>query len=140
MSPKIISRLLLAIFFMGAGILHFTATAMYVKIMPPYLPFPTALVYISGGFEILGGIGIAIPFLQRYAAYGLIALCLAIFPANINMVVNYSQIGLDIPLYLLWLRLPLQFLLIYWIWWSAELSTLRRSPSPLDSEPTAPKK
>lgn len=136
---RIISRFVLALFFIAAGILHFTNSHFYVKIMPPYLPFPTELVYISGGFEILGGIGIAMPLFQKLAGYGLIALCIAIFPANVNMVINYRQIGLDIPLYLLWLRLPLQFLLIYWIWWSADL-TLQRSPSPPYSGPPALKK
>jgi uncharacterized membrane protein len=96
---------------------------MYEKIMPPYLPAHLELVYISGVFEILGGIGILIPFLQIPAGYGLVALMVAVFPANINMVVNYEQIGLNFPLVLLWLRLPMQGLLIWWIWWSTELGT-----------------
>jgi uncharacterized membrane protein len=121
MNSKLISRLVLSIFFIGAGILHFIITPAYVKIMPPYLPAPTELVYISGVFEILGGIGIIIPQLQKLAGYGLVALMVAVFPANINMVTNYNQIGLDIPIALLWLRLPLQGLLIWWIWWATEL-------------------
>ncbi|AFY74575.1 putative membrane protein [Synechococcus sp. PCC 7502] len=127
MNYKLISRIFLAIFFIGAGILHFTASSMYVKIMPPYLPAHLELVYISGVFEILGGIGIFIPFLQIPAGYGLVALMVAVFPANINMVVNYEQIGLNFPLILLWLRLPLQGLLIYWIWWSAELGSKKHT-------------
>jgi uncharacterized membrane protein len=121
MNYKLISRLVLAIFFIGAGILHFAIAPVYVKIMPPYLPAHLELVYISGVFEILGGIGILIPSVQILAGYGLVALMVAVFPANINMVVNYEQIGFDVPLPLLWLRLPLQGLLIYWIWWSTEL-------------------
>ncbi len=121
MNYKLLSRLVLCIFFIGAGILHFAIAPMYVKIMPPYLPAHLELVYISGVFEILGGIGIIIPFLQIPAGYGLVALMVAVFPANLNMVVNYEQIGLDFPLILLWLRLPLQGLLIYWIWWATEL-------------------
>lgn len=121
MNYKLISRLVLAIFFIGAGILHFAIAPVYVKIMPPYLPAHLELVYISGVFEILGGIGILIPPVQVLAGYGLVALMVAVFPANINMVVNYEQIGFDVPLPLLWLRLPLQGLLIYWIWWSTEL-------------------
>ena len=121
MNYKLISRIILAIFFTCAGILHFVAAPMYVKIMPPYLPAPLELVYISGVFEILGGIGILIPFLQIPAGYGLVALMVAVFPANINMVVNYAQIGFDFPLFLLWVRLPMQGLLIWWIWWSTEL-------------------
>ncbi len=121
MNYKLISRLVLAIFFIGAGILHFAIAPVYVKIMPPYLPAHLELVYISGVFEILGGIGILILPVQVLAGYGLVALMVAVFPANINMVVNYEQIGFDVPLPLLWLRLPLQGLLIYWIWWSTEL-------------------
>jgi len=121
MNSKLISRLILAIFFIGAGILHFAITESYIKIMPPYLPAHTELVYISGVFEILGGIGIIIPILQNPAGYGLVALMIAVFPANINMVVNYDRIGFDFPLALLWLRLPLQGLLIWWIWWATEL-------------------
>jgi uncharacterized membrane protein len=121
MNAKLLSRLFLGIFFIGAGILHFAISPVYIKIMPPYLPFPAELVYISGVFEILGGIGILIPMVQTWAGYGLVALMVAVFPANINMVVSYDQIGLDIPIYLLWLRLPLQGLLIWWIWWANEL-------------------
>lgn len=128
MNSKLISRIVLAIFFISAGILHFIAAPMYVKIMPPYLPAHLELVYISGVFEILGGIGILIPLLQIPAGYGLVALMVAVFPANINMVVNYEQIGLDFPLLLLWLRLPLQGLLIWWIWWSTELGNKNTQP------------
>ena len=98
--------------------------------MPPYLPAPLELVYISGVFEILGGIGILIPFLQIPAGYGLVALMVAVFPANINMVVNYDQIGWDFPLVLLWIRLPMQGLLIWWIWWSTELGAKKTQATP----------
>ncbi len=121
LSYKAILRIILAIFFVGAGILHFTITEAYIKIMPPYLPAHRELVYISGVCEILGGIGILIPPIKNLAGWGLVALMIAVFPANINMVVNYEKIGLDIPIALLWLRLPMQALLIWWIWWCAEL-------------------
>jgi len=115
---KIIFRILLAVFFVFAGIMHFLATPFYLKIMPSYVPFHLEMVYISGFFEILGGVGVLIPQLRRLAGYGLIALLIAVFPANLNMAINNIQIdGILIPKSLLWLRLPLQLVLIAWVWW-----------------------
>jgi uncharacterized membrane protein len=115
-------RILLAAFFIVAGVLHFLKTPFYLKIMPSYLPMHLELVYISGFFEILGGVGILIPFLQPLAGYGLIALLIAVFPANLNMAMNNIQIeGFPMPASLLWLRLPLQLVLIWWVWWCNEL-------------------
>ncbi len=116
-------RILLALFFVIAGIFHFVYTSFYLKIMPSYLPLHLELVYISGVFEILGGVAVIIPYLQKFAGYGLVALLIAVFPANINMAVNNIQIdGIAIAPALLWLRLPLQLVLIWWVWWCAELS------------------
>jgi uncharacterized membrane protein len=121
-------RLLLGVFFVTAGIFHFIHTSFYLKIMPSYLPLHLELVYISGVFEILGGVGVMIPALQRSAGYGLVALLIAVFPANINMAVNNIQIdGIAIAPALLWLRLPLQLVLIWWVWWCAELSSSNKS-------------
>ena len=78
---------------------------------------------LSGVFEILGGVGLLIARVHRAAAFGLIALYVAVFPANINMAVNDIQLGdVHIPTWALWLRLPLQAGLIVWAWW------LSRSP------------
>lgn len=111
-------RVLLALFFIVGGILHFVKTPLYLTIMPPYLPYRLELVYISGVFEILGGIGVLVPALRRYAGYGLIALVVAVTPANIQMAIDYLQRdGLTAFTVLLLLRLPLQLLIIYWIYW-----------------------
>ena len=67
---KAVLRILFAGLFVAAGILHFTRTKSYLQIMPPYLPFPLELVYISGVFEILGGAGWLIPRCRRFAGYG----------------------------------------------------------------------
>jgi len=78
-----IFRYLLAIFFVGAGVMHFVSPDFYVAIMPPYLPWHLPLVWISGGFEILGGIGVLFPHpLRRWAGWGLVALLVAVFPAK----------------------------------------------------------
>ncbi|MEO5573000.1 MAG: DoxX family protein [Gammaproteobacteria bacterium] len=110
-------RLLLALFFIVGGILHFLKTPLYMKIMPSFLPYHAELVYISGFFEILGGIGVLIPALRRYAGYGLIALTIAVTPANIQMAIDHlSRDGLTLFSVLLLLRVPLQLLIIYWIY------------------------
>lgn len=104
-----------AIFFIGAGILHFVLLDFFSGIVPPYFPNPEALVKISGIFEILGGLGILIESTRKWAAYGLIALCVAVLPANIHMAMNPEQFA-EIPVTLLHLRLPLQALIIWVIW------------------------
>jgi len=115
---KEILRVLLALFMITAGVLHFVTPAPFVKIVPPQLPYPLELVYISGFFEILGGIGLLIPLVSVAAAWGLIALFIAVFPANINMAVNNIKLeGIPHSPALYWARLPLQAVLIAWAWW-----------------------
>ena len=87
-----------------------------MRIVPPVLPFPLFLVYLSGVFEIILGVTLLIPAFTRYAAWGLIALLIAVFPANIYMALN-PQLFPDISLPLLYLRLPFQFVLIAWAYW-----------------------
>jgi uncharacterized membrane protein len=115
---KAILRVILAVFMVTAGVLHWVTPDPFVKIVPSFLPYPLALVYISGVFEILGGAGLLIPFVSRAAAWGLIALFIAVFPANINMAVNRIHLdGIPDSPWLLWGRLPLQAVLIAWAWW-----------------------
>ena len=105
-------------FFLG-GIAHFVFTNLETQIVPPYLPEPRLLVLISGVFELLGAIGILIPRTRRLAGWGLILLTIAVTPANVYMWQNAAQFP-DIPYWLLTLRLPLQLVLIYIIWWSTK--------------------
>ncbi|MBW4578543.1 MAG: DoxX family protein [Tildeniella nuda ZEHNDER 1965/U140] len=115
---KEILRVVLAISTITVGIIHFVKPAPFVKIVPPQLPYPLELVYISGFFEILGGIGLLIPLVSVAAAWGLIALFVAVFPANINMAVNQIDLeGVPSNPALYWARLPLQAVLIAWAWW-----------------------
>ncbi len=102
-------RYLLVNLFLGAGLMHFVAPRTYVAIVPPFLPWPEALVTISGAAEILGGLGLLTERWRRAAAYGLIALLVAVFPANIYMAMR----GMMLPAWALWARLPLQFVLIW---------------------------
>lgn len=115
---KEILRVVLAISIITVGIIHFVKPAPFVKIMPPQLPYPLELVYISGFFEILGGIGLLIPLVSVAAAWGLVALFIAVFPANINMTVNNIELeGIPHNPALYWARLPLQAVLLAWAWW-----------------------
>ncbi len=114
----LISLFALAIFFVFAGVNHFRNPRFYLAIMPPYLPAHNELVVISGIFEILGGVGLLIPVTRQWAGYGLILLLIAVFPANIHMAKNADEFAKFGPRWALYLRLPLQFLLIYWIYWT----------------------
>ena len=114
-----ISRLLLAALFIAAGVNHFIAPAPYLAIMPPALPAPRTLVFISGIAEIAGGLGILWRPTRRAAAVGLIALLVAVFPANIYAATHGMEIGgYALPQWLLWLRLPFQPLLIAWVYFA----------------------
>ena len=118
------SRALLALFFIVAGCLHFVFPANYMRVMPPWLPAHLSLVLVSGGFEILGGIGVLLPRVRRIAGIGLILLSLAVLPANVQMWLNAQAAGSALGWQVvLLLRLPLQLLLIYWIWRATQVST-----------------
>lgn len=109
----------LAIAMVGIGVLHFVQPKPFVRIVPKYLPAPLALVYISGFFEIAGGVGLLIPATRVWAAWGLVALYLAVFPANIYMLTNNISLNpkKPIPRWMLWLRLPFQLVFIAWAYW-----------------------
>lgn len=113
---KIILKYLFGIFFVLAGINHFANSAFYLRLMPPYLPWHLFLVNLSGLCEIGLGILLLIPKFTALAGWGLIALLIAVFPANIHMAINPQLFSEFSPL-LLWLRLPLQFGLIAWAYW-----------------------
>jgi uncharacterized membrane protein len=116
--PRKILLLIAALFYSLAGVLHFLKPAPYLKIMPPYLPWPLAMVYVSGAAEIAGGLGLLIPPVRRAAAWGLVALLIAVFPANVYMATNRVEAGAAAPPpAVLYGRLLLQPLLIWWVLW-----------------------
>jgi uncharacterized membrane protein len=107
----------LAILFVAAGTMHFVITPAYVRIMPPWVPWPRAMVLLSGACEIAGGAGLLLPRLRRAAGIGLVLLLLAVWPANLQMLLNAR--AADRPAWaqaLLLLRLPLQIVLMWWVW------------------------
>ena len=103
----------LAAFFINVGVDHFVNPDFYLDIMPPAFPLHAEAVYISGFFEVLGGIGVLVPRLRKIAGWGLFALLVAVYPANIYMALN-PEIFPDIPVTLLYIRLAFQFLFFYW--------------------------
>jgi uncharacterized membrane protein len=112
-----LGRVLLAVIMIVAGVLHFVFPRGYARTIPASLPNPMMLVYVSGVFEMLGGAGLLVPLVSRAAAWGLVALYIAVFPANVNMAVNKIGFTAKPPSpYVLWGRLPLQAGLIYWAW------------------------
>ncbi len=112
-----LSRLALALFFIVAGLGHFIAPAPYLAIMPPYIPWPAEMVALSGIAEIVGGCGILFRSTRRAAGWWLIALLIAVFPANVYATSTGMVIGgHDLPQWVLWARLPLQLLLLIWVW------------------------
>jgi uncharacterized membrane protein len=122
---RAVSRWVLTVFMVGAGINHFVNPAPYLGMMPDALPAHLALVYVSGVAEILGGLGLIVPATRRLAAWGLIALFVAIFPANLNMAIHHLPLGTTVvPGWALWARLPLQLLLIWWAY-----AFTRRAPA-----------
>jgi uncharacterized membrane protein len=115
---KQITLYLMAVLYVAAGVMHFRNPGFYLQIMPPYLPWHLGLVYLSGVAEIVLGIGLVIPSLTRLAAWGVIALLLAVYPANIHMWWNDVQVdGQPSPAWFHLFRLPMQFVLMLWAWW-----------------------
>ena len=110
--------ILASVGFIIAGALHFIKPEPYVRIVPPYMPWHAQLVATSGFFEILGGLGLLLAPVRRAAAWGVVALLIAVFPANIYMVTNPAEAGAaSIPSVLLWARVPLQVALIWLVLW-----------------------
>jgi len=110
----------IAVLFATAGTAHFVWPGAFVRIVPPYLPAPRTLVYVSGAAELLGAVGVLVPSLRPYAGWGLILLLLAVFPANVHMALHPADFE-RVPAWALYLRLPLQFVLIGWIYWALSL-------------------
>ncbi len=121
--PRRIALLVVAAFFSFAGITHFTNTAFFLAIVPPYLPTHLELVYTSGVFEVMGGVGVLLPASRKVAGYGLIALLVAVYPANIHMALN-PDLFPDMTATALYVRLPLQFVMGWLVWWATRAESI----------------
>jgi uncharacterized membrane protein len=115
---------LLAAFFTFAGTMHLLRRREYEAIVPPPLP-PREIVAVSGVAEIVGGLGVIPPATRRLAGWWLMALLVAVFPANVYMTLRPDEVARRgvaadrIPTWMLWARLPLQPLMIWWAWRAA---------------------
>lgn len=119
MTPRDVAVWLLAAFFIAGGVYHFVKPGFYLAMMPPWLPAHVQLVQLSGAFEILGGIGVLVPATRSFSGWGLIALLIAVFPANLHMALNPAPwLANGVPLWRLYVRLPVQALFIAWAWWA----------------------
>jgi len=108
------SRLLLGAAFIGAGVNHFVSPRAYEAIVPPQLKDQAKpVVQVSGWAEIAGGVGVLVPATRRLAGWWLVALLIAVFPANIHMARTPERFA-KIPRWALLARLPLQPLMIWW--------------------------
>lgn len=126
---RLVFRWLAALFFVVAGANHFRQPEIYLGMMPPALPWPEALNYMSGAAEILGGLGLLLVCTRRLAAWGLLALLVAVFPANLHVALQGKMPGLDVSPLTLWLRLPFQFVFMAWVWWVGLKSETRSDRS-----------
>ncbi len=114
---KRIALFVLAIVFTAAGANHFVNPEFYIAIMPDYLPAHSELVALSGVLEILGGLGVLVPRTRSLAGWGLVALLVAVFPANLHMALN-PELFPDVSSAGLYFRLPIQFVFIGWSYWA----------------------
>lgn len=103
-------------FYLAAGVNHFRNPDFYLRIMPPYLPWPSALHLLAGAVEVVLGVGLLIPRFRRLAAWGIVLLLIAVYPANIHVALN-RHLFPEVPVVFHWVRLALQFVLIAWAWW-----------------------
>ncbi|HYX36074.1 MAG TPA: DoxX family protein [Oligoflexus sp.] len=106
---------LLALFMIGGGLTHFIMPEFYLRMTPPYIPYPELMVSLSGLLEILLGLALLIPQTRSMAAWGIIMLLIAVFPANVYMY-THSEQWPEIPPVATLIRLPLQFVFIAWAW------------------------
>jgi uncharacterized membrane protein len=108
----------IAALFTGAGLAHFLWPDVFVRLVPPYLPRPVLLVYVSGVAEVAGGLGVLVPGVRVYAGWGLILLLCAVLPVHVYMA-RHPDAFSRIPLWALVARIPLQFVLAAWVYGTA---------------------
>ncbi len=104
---------ILSLIFITAGIFHFIKPKAFMRIMPLYIPNHKLMVYLSGVFEILSGLGILFTKTKGIAIWVIIIMLILFFPVHIHMIIN-KKAGLNLPKLVLYSRLVLQFVIIYW--------------------------
>jgi uncharacterized membrane protein len=115
MSIVDVARWALAVVMVFAGVMHFVKPKFYLRIMPPYVPWHRACVIVSGIAEIVIGAALVVDIARPWSAYALIALFVAVFPANVHMALHARE--MKVPAWIGWGRLPFQAVFIAWAWW-----------------------
>ena len=113
---RLLSIIIMSIFYVSVGVNHFTIPEWFLQIVPPWLPYKLELVYISGFLEIIFGVMLLIPATRFYASWGLILLLIAVYPANIYLAQTNGAAMNTTPL-VAWGRLPFQFVFIALAYW-----------------------
>ncbi len=111
---KLIGLYLMAAFYLFTGVSHLLKTEDFIKVIPPFLPWPYAIAILSGAAEIILAIGLLPKKTRRWAAWGVIALLICVFPANVYMYLARETKFTEFPAWALLIRLPLQLVLIAW--------------------------
>ena len=120
---RVVGLIIVFLWFFIGGIAHFAATEAEMRIVPPYIPWPWAAVIVSGVFELVGAAGTLWRPTRRMAGIGLVALTVTVTPAHIYMLQQPEMFG--VPMWALWVRLPIQVGLIWLIWWSTTETVAR---------------
>ena len=109
----------MGIFYVANGVNHFVHPGFYLPMMPPYLPWHLGLIDLSGLAEIALGVGVLVPATRRVAAWGIIFLLAAVFPANLHIALHDVPLGGRAQGFGIWnwVRLPFQAVFIAWAWW-----------------------
>ncbi|MCG1002071.1 MULTISPECIES: DoxX family membrane protein [Halobacterium] len=119
-------RYVMGTIYVVAGVLHFRTPAAFERVVPPSLPRPRALVYVSGVAEVVFGVGVLFERTRRLSAWGIVALLVAVFPANVYMATDnvadeLVPEGMErVARVAAWVRLPLQGVLVLWAWWHSK--------------------
>lgn len=111
---SVIGLYVMSAFFLFTGVTHLLRPELFVKIIPPFLPWPYALAILSGVAELVLALGLLVKRTRQIAAWGVIALLIAVFPANVYMYMVHETAFAQIPAWALLLRLPMQLVLIAW--------------------------
>ena len=119
MVAKRVSLILQILLYLVAGVNHFLNPDFYIRIIPQYIPYPQFMNAAAGVFEILFGLGLCFKTTRKWAAWGIVLMLTAFLPVHINMVINVPVVvgSITISSLLVWLRLALQPVLIFWAWW-----------------------
>ena len=113
---RLFNIIIMSIFYVSVGVNHFTIPEWFLQIVPPRLPYKLELVYISGFLEIILGVMLLIPATRFYAAWGLILLLIAVYPANIYLA-QTNGVAMNTTPVIAWGRLPFQFVFIALAYW-----------------------